>query len=73
MSRLQAKLGKTIQHLRRDKGYSQEAFAAHVGVHRTYMGAVERGEKNVSLQNIERIAKALGIRTSDLLREAEDG
>jgi transcriptional regulator with XRE-family HTH domain len=72
MSRLQAKLGTTIQRLRKVKGYSQESFADEVGVHRTYMGSVERGEKNISLQNIERIAKALGVQPSDLLRDAEN-
>ncbi|HXT14635.1 MAG TPA: helix-turn-helix transcriptional regulator [Gemmatimonadaceae bacterium] len=72
MAQLQAKLGRTIQRLRKDAGYSQESFADEVGVHRTYMGAVERGEKNISLRNIERIADALKIRTSELLRRAEN-
>lgn len=53
------------------KGFSQEAFADAVGVHRTYMGAVERGETNISLDNIVRIADGLGIKVSSLFVEAE--
>ena len=50
---------------------SQEAFAEKVGVHRTYIGSVERGERNVSLDNIVRIASSLGLRASELLALAE--
>lgn len=48
---------------------SQEAFADRVGLHRTYVGALERCETNVSLDNIERIAKALDCDISELLKE----
>lgn len=51
--------------------YSQESFADKVGIHRTYMGDVERGERNISLNNQVRIADALGIRLSELIAEAE--
>lgn len=71
MTTLQVKFGRAVQRLRKEAGYSQESFADAVGVHRTYMGAVERGEKNISLNNIERIAKALRFRTSELLAESE--
>ena len=64
-------LGRTIRRLRKKQGFSQESFADEVGVHRTYMGAVERGEINVSLTNIERIAKALDLTAGQLLRKAE--
>ncbi|MBV9881356.1 MAG: helix-turn-helix transcriptional regulator [Gemmatirosa sp.] len=70
-STLQARFGRAIQRLRKSRGYSQESFADAVGVHRTYMGAVERGEKNISLANIERIAVALDLSVSQLFREAE--
>jgi transcriptional regulator with XRE-family HTH domain len=50
-------------------GWSQEAFAARVGIHRTYMGSVERGERNLAIDNICRIAWALGVRSSELLKE----
>lgn len=71
MSRLQERLGRAVRRLRKAAGYSQESFADLVGVHRTYMGAVERGEVNISLQNIERIANALELRPSKLLQKAE--
>jgi transcriptional regulator with XRE-family HTH domain len=64
-------LGRAVRRLRADKGYSQEGFADQIGVHRTYMGAVERGEVNISLANIERLARGLGLSVSQLLREAE--
>ncbi len=71
MAPLQTRLGRVIRQLREAAGYSQEGFADEVGVHRTYMGAVERGEVNISLRNIVRIAKALGLRVSELIRRAE--
>jgi len=71
MSALRAKLGRAVRRLRRGAGYSQESFADKCGVHRTYMGSVERGETNISLDNLERIAKALSLTTGQLLLEAE--
>ncbi len=71
MSALQNRLGRAVRRLREKAGYSQESFAEAVKVHRTYMGAVERDETNISLKNIERIAKALGLPVSGLLAEAE--
>lgn len=68
---LQIKLGRCVARLRKDAGYSQESFADFVGVHRTYMGSIERGEKNIGLRTIERIAKALKMSPGDLLNEAE--
>jgi len=57
-----------IRELRLAKGISQEALADEAGVHRTYMGSVERGERNISLENIVRIAKALRVRPHELLK-----
>ena len=71
MASLRVRLGRTVRKLREKRGFSQEAFAAKVGVHRTYMGAVERGEVNISLDNIERVARALGLTAGQLLRKAE--
>ena len=71
MTALRAKLGRAIRRLRREAGYSQESFADRCGVHRTYMGAVERGETNISLDSLERIAKGLGMGVGKLLLEAE--
>ena len=71
MSALRSKLGRAIRRLRRGAGYSQESFADRCGVHRTYMGSVERGETNISLDNLERIAKALSLTAGQLLLEGE--
>ena len=57
--------------MRREQGLSQEAFADRVGLHRTYMGDVERGERNIGLVKVGRIAAALGVQPSSLLTEAE--
>ncbi len=64
-------LGQRIRELRARKGYSQEAFADLCGVHRTFMGTVERGESNLSFTNLAKIAKALGITLSQLLSGLE--
>lgn len=71
MATLQEKVGRAIQRRRKEAGVSQEVFAAMVGVHRAYMGAVERGEKNLTLRSLERIAKRLHLKVSDLLADAE--
>ncbi|MEW8626786.1 MAG: helix-turn-helix transcriptional regulator [Candidatus Thiodiazotropha sp.] len=67
----QKRLGMIIRDKRKELGYSQEAFASHCGVHRTYMGAVERGERNISLLNIIRITNALKILPSELFAIAK--
>lgn len=60
--------GNRIRQLRIKKKLTQEALANEAGLDRSYMGGVERGERNVSLNNIEKIAKALGVEPSELLR-----
>lgn len=64
-------LGKTIRDRRMQLGLSQEALAERADLHRTYVGGVERGERNVSLENIVRIAHALQIVPSQLLERIE--
>jgi len=64
-------LGERIRALRTKAGYSQESFADAAGVHRTYMGTLERGEANVSLSNVHKIARALGITLSELFKMVE--
>lgn len=68
---MQARLGEAIRNLRLERGVSQEEFASVCGLHRTYIGSVERGERNVSLANIIRIADSLYIKASRLLEIAE--
>jgi transcriptional regulator with XRE-family HTH domain len=69
--RLLRALGQRIRELRTEQGYSQEAFADKCGVHRTFMGTVERGESNLSFQNIARVATTLGVPLSTLFRDLE--
>lgn len=68
MQEVQNKLGKRIAELRKKRGFSQEGFAHECGFHRSYMGAVERGEKNITIQLIAKIAKALKISLSELFK-----
>jgi transcriptional regulator with XRE-family HTH domain len=63
---IQKQFGKRVRNLRLEKGLSQEELAFKVGIHRTYIGGIERGERNPSLKNIAAIAKALGVTLSDL-------
>jgi transcriptional regulator with XRE-family HTH domain len=58
---LQRTVGQNLRVHREAKGFSQEAFAELVGVHRTYMGGLERGERNLTLQSLERIAALIGV------------
>ena len=58
--------GDTIRALREERGYSQEKLAERAGLHRNYVGGVERGERNVALENIVKLARALSVRTRDL-------
>ena len=62
------RFGQRVRELRRAEGLSQEAFAAKCDLDRTYMGGIERGERNLALRNIDLIAKTLGISLSELMR-----
>ncbi len=66
MAAIQKQFGKRIRHLRLQQGISQEGLAFKAKMHRTYMGGIERGERNPSLKNIEAISKALGISLKEL-------
>ena len=58
--------GQRVQELRKKRNLSQEQLADMAGVHRTYIGMVERAEKNITLRNIKKFAKALGVNIKDL-------
>jgi transcriptional regulator with XRE-family HTH domain len=72
MSTVRHKIGKAIRRLRTKAGYSQEGFADLCRFHRTYVGAIERGEKNLTTDSLERIARALRLSLFELFREAEE-
>jgi len=61
------KFGNQVKILRLERGWTQEELARRADLHRTYIGSIERYERNVSLLNIERIAKALSVSVKDLL------
>jgi transcriptional regulator with XRE-family HTH domain len=63
--------GQAVRALRVERGFAQEAFAAHALMDRSYYGAIERGEFNVSLETIVKIADALGVSVAEILRRAE--
>lgn len=61
------KFGKRVRAERLKRGFSQEKLGERAKVHRTYIGMIERGEKNITLTNIEKFARALGLKTHNLL------
>ena len=63
--------GQAVRRLRIARGLSQERLAEDVGIHRTYIGDVERGLRNLGLLNVDRIATALGTDLADLMSEVE--
>lgn len=61
--------GERVREIRKEKGLSQEELAHKADLHRTYIGMIERAEKNITLLNIEKIANALEVNIKGLLRE----
>lgn len=69
---IQNKLGFTLKKLRNDSGFSQEKFALHIGMDRTYYASIEVGKRNVSLNNIKKIADGFSIPLSKLFTLVEE-
>ncbi len=69
---LQRTIGRNLRAYRQARGLSQEAFAEELEYHRTYMGGIERGERNLTLQTVERIAARIGEDPLSLLRPERD-
>ena len=67
-SEILVKFGERVRELRKKQGFSQEGFAHECKMDRTYLGGIERGERNLALINIERIAKALDMTLSQLMK-----
>ncbi len=65
--------GQRVRTLRTKQGISQEELADRCGVHRTYMGRIERGETNITLTNIHKVARGLGVSVASLVDEAKRG
>jgi transcriptional regulator with XRE-family HTH domain len=63
-------VGEAMRSLRRERGFAQEAFAARAGLDRSFYGAIERGEFNITLDTLIKVASGLGVRASTLLRRA---
>jgi transcriptional regulator with XRE-family HTH domain len=69
--RLLVGLGKAIRELRTERGWSQEELSLRTGVHRNYIGGIERAERKPTLETVAVLAGALGVRTSELIDRAE--
>lgn len=67
---LQKRLGTAMRSRRTALGYSQDSFADAIGMHRAYYSAIERGERNLTLQTMVRVAEGLEVRPSELLKAA---
>ena len=64
---IKTRVGAELRRLREKRGWSQEDLGFEAGLHRNYIGGIERGERNVGVENIAKLAKALGVRPRDLL------
>ena len=69
MAQINKEIGRRIRKYRMKKNFSQEDLALEADLHRAYIGQIERGEKNIGVQNLELIAKALKIKISKLLED----
>ncbi len=67
------RFGQRLRAVREKAGVSQEKLAEMAGLHRTYVSSVERGKRNISIQNIERLAVALGTTMAQLMPDARSG
>jgi len=66
---VKSRFGSRLRQLRDQRGYSQEELAERAGLHRNYVGGIERGERNVALENIVKLAKALSVKPGDLFMD----
>ena len=66
-------LAHNLRKLRFKLGWSQEALAEECGLHRTYVGAIERGERNVTLRILQELAESLGVSAAELISESRPG
>lgn len=69
---IKIRFGSRLRRLRKERGFSQEGFADACGLDRTYVGGIERGERNVGIENIERLAFALSLEVKALFEFGDD-
>ena len=69
---IRVRFGRIVRELRVEQGWSQEQLGERADLHRNYIGGVERGERNISLLNIEKMATAFGVQISDLFDRIGD-
>jgi len=69
--KLSAKFGEVIRELRKERSLSQEELADKADVHRTYVGMIERGEKNITIENIQKLAKALNVSLKSIFEKLD--
>lgn len=69
---LRRAIGQAIRRRRKALGLSQDAFAEVSGLHRTYIGGIERGERNITIDNLQRVACSLGVPLAQLIMDAEE-
>ena len=67
ISEVSLRFGEKLRKLRKERGISQEELGGRAGLHRTYVSSVERGERNVSLETIDKLARGLGLPMGDLM------
>ena len=72
MEDIRIHFGARVRQLRTERGWSQEGLADRAGLHRTYIGSIERGEQNISLENIEKLAATLGVSLAELFAPFTD-
>lgn len=70
---LAKRFGELVRRLRQERGFSQEEFSFRVGLHQTYVSSIERGERNVTIQTAQRIARALDTSLAGMFEELERG
>lgn len=69
--KLSAKFGEVVRELRKERNLSQEELADKAEVHRTYVGMIERGERNITLENIQKLAKALNVSLKSIFEKLD--